>query len=555
MIYLLNDLQLAKQSSLKPIKDIAKNIGIGEERLYCYGDYIAKIDYKDIVSKIDDPKLVLVTASHPTPAGEGKTTLAIGLADALNFIGENACLALREPSLGPVFGIKGGATGGGYTQVLPMEDINLHFTGDIHAISSANNLLVSMLDNHIQQGNNLNIDPRSVCIKHCVDLNDRQLRNIISGIGGDKNGIPREDGFVITAASQVMASLCMASSLSDLRKRLGDIFIAKTYDGKYIYAKDIKANGAMTALLVNAFKPNLVQTISHTPCLMHGGPFANIAHGCNSIMATRLAMKLVKYTVTEAGFASDLGAEKFMDIKCRNAGIYPDCIVLVSTIRAIKYQGGSIDFSKEDTDSISKGFDNLLCHYNRLKNNFGTSVIVAINEFSSDTLKEKKHLESLLNQWNIDFEYSTAYADGAKGAQNLAKKLVDLCNRPKMQKFVYTLNSSIEEKIEAIAKNVYGASSIKFSNIAMQNIRELNENGFSNLPICISKNQYSFSDDAKKININSKFSIEITRLELSSGAGFIVAYTGSIIAMPGLPKKPAAEAIDVDENGEIQGLF
>ncbi len=557
MIYLTNDLQIAQKAQLKPITEIANKLNISEEQLSMYGKYIAKLDVNTVKDKEKKAKLILVTAMHPTPAGEGKTTISVGLADGMQYIGKNAMLALREPSLGPVFGVKGGATGGGLSQVLPMENINLHFTGDLHAITAANNLLAAMIDNHIQQGNQLNIDPREVTWHRCLDVNDRQLRQLISGLGGNKNGVPRQDSFVITAASQIMATFCLSNSLNDLKQNLSNIVVGKSYEGELITAGQLNAAGAMTVLLKDAFAPNLVQTIEGTPCLMHGGPFANIAHGCNSIIATKTAMNLADYVITEAGFGADLGAEKFLDIKCRKANIFPNAVVLVATIRALKYQGGTKDYNIENLDALKEGTKNLIAHAKRLKETYNVPVVVAINKFYMDTDAEVKLLKAIMKENNIACELSNAYGEGGKGAEDLAHTVVKTVegNPKPIAQFAYELNVGLKAKIEALAKKIYGADNVVYTANASNIINDLEAKGFGNLPICVAKTQYSFSDDAKKLNCPEHFEINVKNVELSSGAGFVVVYTGEIIAMPGLPKIPAANNIDIDENGNTIGLF
>lgn len=551
------DLKIAQKAKLKPIMEIAKELRLPEEAVSQYGKYIAKIDANSLEDKPLRAKLVLVSAVHPTPAGEGKTTVSVGLADGMRRISKSVCLALREPSLGPVFGIKGGATGGGMSQVLPMEQINLHFTGDLHAITAANNLLAALLDNHIQQGNALRIDPRSVTWHRCLDVNDRQLRKVISGLGGVFQGVPREDGFVITAASQVMATFCLSESIADLKRNLSQLIVAKDIEGKLITAGMLQAEGAMTALLKDAFAPNLVQTIEGTPCLMHGGPFANIAHGCNSVVATKTAMRLVNYVVTEAGFAADLGAEKFLDIKCRKAGIWPDTIVLVATIRALKFQGGAKELKEENLDALAEGMQNLIAHATRVREVFCVPVVVAINQFDSDTEAEIKLLRDRLHAHNIPFALSTAYAQGGEGAVELAKIVCEsIANKPNgAPHYAYDLQDSLKTKIEKLAARIYGAEGVDYSPRAEKIIAELEQQGYGNLPICVAKTQYSFSDDKSLRNVPTGFRIQVQNAELSGGAGFIVLFTGDIMTMPGLPKVPAANHIDVDEQGRIDGLF
>ena len=554
-----SDIQIAQECEKKQITEIAEAAGIDEKYLEQYGKYKAKVDYSLLRDKKDEPdgKLILVTAITPTPAGEGKTTTSVGLADGLRKIGKNAIAALREPSLGPVFGIKGGAAGGGHAQVVPMEDINLHFTGDFHAIGAANNLLAAMLDNHIQQGNDLSIDPKQITWKRAVDMNDRQLRHIVDGLGGRMQGVPREDGFDITVASEVMAVLCLASDISDLKERLARIIVAYTYDGKPVTAKDLRAEGAMAALLKDALKPNLVQTIEGTPAFIHGGPFANIAHGCNSITATKMAMKLADYTVTEAGFAADLGAEKFFDIKCRIAGLKPDAVVIVATVRALKYHGGVAknDLNEENLDALTKGLPNLLQHVSNIKDVFGLPCVVAINAFPTDTEEELTLVEEKCRQMGVNAVISEVWAKGGEGGAALAEEVVRLCQIPGDFRQSYDLSLSIEEKLNAICKSVYHADGAVLTDNAKKQAKKLEDLGFGNLPICVAKTQYSFSDDPSKLGAPSGFTVTVRNLKVSAGAGFIVALTGDIMTMPGLPKVPAAERIDVDETGKISGLF
>ncbi|MCG4733129.1 formate--tetrahydrofolate ligase [Casaltella massiliensis] len=554
-----SDIQIAQECEKKQITEIAEAAGIDEKYLEQYGKYKAKVDYSLLRDKKDEPdgKLILVTAITPTPAGEGKTTTSVGLADGLRKIGKNAIAALREPSLGPVFGIKGGAAGGGHAQVVPMEDINLHFTGDFHAIGAANNLLAAMLDNHIQQGNDLNIDPKQITWKRAVDMNDRQLRHIVDGLGGRMQGVPREDGFDITVASEVMAVLCLASDISDLKERLARIIVAYTYDGKPVTAKDLRAEGAMAALLKDALKPNLVQTIEGTPAFIHGGPFANIAHGCNSITATKMAMKLADYTVTEAGFAADLGAEKFFDIKCRIAGLKPDAVVIVATVRALKYHGGVAknDLNEENLDALTKGLPNLLQHVSNIKDVFGLPCVVAINAFPTDTEEELTLVEEKCRQMGVNAVISEVWAKGGEGGAALAEEVVRLCQIPGDFRQSYDLSLSIEEKLNAICKSVYHADGAVLTDNAKKQAKKLEDLGFGNLPICVAKTQYSFSDDPSKLGAPSGFTVTVRNLKVSAGAGFIVALTGDIMTMPGLPKVPAAEKIDVDSDGRITGLF
>ena len=553
------DIEIAQECEKLKITEIAEKAGIEERYLELYGNYKAKVDYKllnDLKDK-KDGKLILVTAITPTPAGEGKTTTSVGLTDGLRKIGKKSVVALREPSLGPVFGIKGGAAGGGYAQVVPMEDINLHFTGDFHAIGAANNLLAAMLDNHIQQGNALNIDPRRITWKRAVDMNDRQLRNIVDGLGARTDGTPRQDGFEITVASEVMAVLCLSSSITDLKQRLGKIIVGYSYEGNPVTAHDLKAEGAMAALLKDAIKPNLVQTLEGTPAFIHGGPFANIAHGCNSVMATRLALKLGDYVVTEAGFAADLGAEKFVDIKCRMAGLKPSAVVIVATVRALKYHGGipKTELNNENLEALEKGLPNLLQHVSNVKNVYGLPCVVAINAFPSDTKAELALVEEKCRELGVNVALSEVWAKGGEGGKALAEEVVRLCEEPNDFHFVYDLNLSIEEKLEAIAKKVYHADGVSLSGNAPKQIKQLEDLGFGNLPICMAKTQYSFSDDPAKLGAPEGFNVTVRNLKVCSGAGFIVALTGDIMTMPGLPKVPAAEKIDVDENGVITGLF
>lgn len=540
------------------IERIAKEIGIDKKFLEPYGNYKAKIDL-NILNDLNKKsgKLVLVTAINPTPAGEGKTTTTIGLADSLMKLGKKTVVALREPSLGPVFGIKGGAAGGGYAQIVPMEDINLHFTGDFHAIGAANNLLAAMIDNHIFQGNSLNIDPSKITWKRCVDMNDRQLRFVEDGLGGGKNGVPRKDGFDITVASEIMAVFCLASSLEDLKERLSRLIIGYTFDNKPVTAGDLKAEGAMAALLKDALKPNLVQTLEHTPAIVHGGPFANIAHGCNSVIATKMAMKLGDYTVTEAGFGADLGAEKFLDIKCRLAGLKPDAVVIVATVRALKMHGGMSkeDLNIENLDALEKGIPNLLRHVSNIKNVYHLPSVVAINKFPTDTQSEIDLIINKCKELGVNVVLSDVWANGSEGGLSLAKEVVKLCDEPNNFEFSYELQDTIENKISTIVKRIYGGKGAKFLPEALDDIKHITDLGFGNLPICIAKTQYSFSDDLTKLGAPTDFEITIKEVKISAGAGFIVALTGSILTMPGLPKVPAAERIDVLPNGKIIGLF
>ena len=556
---MLTDLQIAQAAVMQPITQIARQAGVREDSLSCYGRYIAKVDptaYQDQPSRA---RLILVTAITPTPAGEGKTTVSVSLADGMRRNGKNAMLALREPSQGPVFGIKGGAAGGGYAQVLPMENINLHFTGDLHAITAANNLLAAMVDNHIQQGNALGIDPRQVVFRRCMDVNDRQLRGIVSGLGGKMNGMPREDGFDITAASEIMAAFCMASDLMDMKARMARITVGRTYAGKLVTCGDIGAQGAMAALLRDAMSPNLVQTIEGTPCLMHGGPFANIAHGCNSVIATRLAMKLSDYTVTEAGFGADLGAEKFIDIKCRAAGIYPDCVVLVATIRALKHHGGveKESLNQENVPAMLDGCANLKRHLDNIRTVWGAPAVVAINRFTSDTQAEIDALKDWLAQQNAPCALCEGWGKGGAGAQELAELVVREADgvHSRVPFFTYPDDMDLAHKIDAVARRVYGARGATFTAQAMKQLKTMEDEGFGRCPVCIAKTQYSFSDDAKRRNAPTDFDINIRSARLSAGAGFVVAFAGDIIAMPGLPRHPAALDIDVDENGRLEGLF
>ncbi|NLZ75631.1 MAG: formate--tetrahydrofolate ligase [Erysipelotrichia bacterium] len=556
---MLTDIQIAQNCKKKNILEIAKKVDIDKKYIEQYGNFKAKIDYhllEDLKDK-EDGKLILVTAINPTSAGEGKTTTTVGLADALTKLGKKTMVTLREPSLGPVFGIKGGAAGGGYAQVVPMEDINLHFTGDIHAVSAANNLLAAMIDNHIQQGNSLNIDPRRISWKRAIDINDRQLRNIVCGLGTRSDGTPREDGFDITVASEVMAILCLSNNITDLKQRLGNITIGYTYDGNPIKAKELKAHGAMAALLKDALKPNLVQTLEATPAFIHGGPFANIAHGCNSIVATKLALKLADYTVTEAGFGADLGAEKFLDIKCRVADLKPDAVVIVATCRALKNHGGvdKKDLNQENLVVLKKGLPNLLQHIDNIKNVFKLPVVVAINRFSDDSAEELKLIEDKCKELNVNVALSEVFSKGSKGGIDLANEVIKLTKKTNQFDFAYDINDSIYNKLNTIATKIYHSDKVELTSNALKQLRQLEELGFSNLPICMAKTQYSFSDDPKKLAAPKNFSITVRELKVSSGAGFIVALTGDIMTMPGLPKVPAAESIDVDDHGIITGLF
>ena len=555
---MLTDIEIAQNAKMKDINEIAASLGISSDEIDPYGHYKAKIS-DSVIERLKDKKdgkLILVTAVNPTPAGEGKTTVSIGLGEAMSQIGKKAIIALREPSLGPVFGIKGGAAGGGYSQVVPMEDINLHFTGDMHAITSANNLMCAMLDNSIQQGNELNIDPRRIQVKRCLDMNDRALRNIINSLGGKLNGIPREDHFCITVASEVMAILCLASDLFDLRERLGNILVAYTFDGQPVYCRDIKANGAMTVLLKEAIKPNLVQTLENTPAIMHGGPFANIAHGCNSVRATKIALKLADYTITEAGFGSDLGAEKFMDIKCRFAGLAPSCVVLVSTVRSMKYNGGVAkdDLKEENLEALKKGSVNLGAHIDNLKK-FGVPVVVAINHFYADTQAEIDYIEQYCKGKGADFAVTKCFAEGGKGGTQLAQKVVEACEKENNFHCLYDLDMPVYEKIETIAKEIYGADGVDFTKEAKNAIDGFIKLGADKMPVCMAKTQYSLSDNPKLLGKPENFRITVSSASLSNGAGFIVCQTGSIMTMPGLSKSPAAYRIDIDENGNTVGLF
>ncbi len=551
------DIEIAQETKLVPINEIAASLGIPDEAVENYGRYKAKIDIGALKGLPEKAKLILVTAITPTPAGEGKTTTSVGLADGLRKIGKKTVVALREPSLGPVFGVKGGAAGGGYAQVVPMEDINLHFTGDFHAIGAANNLLAAMLDNHIQQGNSLGIDPKAITWKRAVDMNDRQLRHIVDGLGGKAQGVPREDGFDITVASEIMAVLCLAADLKDLKARLARIIVGYTYDGKPVTAHDLKAEGAMTALLKDAIKPNLVQTLEGTPAFVHGGPFANIAHGCNSVTATHTALKLADYVVTEAGFAADLGAEKFLDIKCRLSDLHPDAVVIVATVRALKYHGGvpKSELNAENLDALEKGLPNLLQHVGNIKDVFGLPCVVAINAFPTDTEAELKLVEARCRELGVNVALSEVWEKGGKGGIALAEEVVRLCDQPNDFRFAYPLDISIEEKLETICRRIYHADGVLLEAGAKKQARQLTELGFDRLPICMAKTQYSFSDNAALLGAPKGFTVTVRNLKVSAGAGFIVALTGDIMTMPGLPKVPAAEKIDVDENGRITGLF
>jgi formate--tetrahydrofolate ligase len=554
-----SDIEIAQASTLMPIKDIAASLGFTEDDYSLYGKYKAKIDHRLLAKYKDKPdaKLVLVTAINPTPAGEGKTTTTVGLGDALHRLGKKSMICLREPSLGPVFGVKGGAAGGGYAQVVPMEDINLHFTGDIHAITAANNLLAAMIDNHIYQGNELNIDPRRITWRRCMDMNDRQLRSVVDGLAGKANGTPREDGFDITVASEIMAVFCLSTNTTELKENMAKIVVAYTRDNKPVTCGQIKAEGALAALLKDAFNPNLVQTLEHTPAFIHGGPFANIAHGCNTVMATKMAMKLADVVVTEAGFGGDLGAEKFIDIKCRKAGIKPSAVVIVATVRALKHHGGcpKEDLNKENIDYLAKGLKNLTQHIENMDKVFGLQAVVAINQFPSDTEKELRYVFDTVNGMGANVAISEVFSKGGAGGEDLAKKVLALLDKPNDFKFSYELDKPIIEKINDIAKKVYHANGAAVSADAAKTIKEIEELGYGNLPICIAKTQYSFSDNMKLLGAPENFEITVRQVRLSAGAGFVVAIAGDIMTMPGLPKVPSAEKIDVDVNGVISGLF
>ena len=553
-----SDLEIARAAKLLPIEDIARDAGFEPQTVSPYGRYIAKIDPRPYAELPQRARLVLVTAINPTPAGEGKTTMSIALADGMRLLGKRVMLALREPSLGPVFGMKGGATGGGYSQVVPMESINLHFTGDLHAITAANNLLCAMIDNHIHQGNALGIDPRRVCFRHCLDVNDRQLRHIVQGIGGVQNGVPREDGFDITAASEVMAAFCLASDLSDLKARLGRMVAARTYQGKPVTAADLGAAGAMTALLRDAFSPNLVQTLGHTPCLMHGGPFANIAHGCNSVAATRLALKMADFAVTEAGFGADLGAEKFLDIKCRMNGLWPSVVVLVATLRALKHHGGvpKGEYGAPNAAALEKGMANLLRHVQNITEVWRTPVVVALNRFDSDAPEELRLVSEALSAHGVALACCTGWADGGQGATELAELVCEVAQRSTAQpSYTYPDDASLTEKLEILARRVYHAGAVSFTQQARKDLAQLEAEGYGACPVCVAKTQYSMSDDASLLGAPEGYTLTIRSARLSAGAGFVVAFAGSIIAMPGLPKAPAALGIDVTPEGEIVGLF
>ena len=552
-----SDIEIAQSSEMLPIFEVAKRAGIPEDLLEPYGRYKAKLDARALADKPLRGKLVLVTAINPTPAGEGKTTTSVGLADALTSLGQSAMLALREPSLGPVFGVKGGAAGGGYAQVVPMEDINLHFTGDFHAIGAANNLCAAMLDNHIKQGNSLNIDPRRVVWKRCVDMNDRQLRNVVDGLGGIADGMPRQDGFDITVASEVMAVFCLASGIKDLKERLGRMVIAYTYDRKPVTVSDIHAEGAMTALLKDAIQPNLVQTLEHTPALVHGGPFANIAHGCNTVEATKTALRLADYVVTEAGFGADLGAEKFLDIKCRATGLAPSAVVLVATVRALKYNGGvaKADLNQQNVEALKEGIPNLLRHVDNIQTVYGLPVVVAINAFPTDTTEELALVEEECKKRGVNVVLSEVWAKGGKGSQALAEEVMRLCQTESQLTFAYDVKESLKQKITDIATKIYHADGVEFAPSAAKQLQQLEELGFGELPICMAKTQYSFTDDQTKLGAPENFKITVREVRVSAGAGFVVCLTGSIMTMPGLPKVPAAEHIDVLDDGRIVGLF
>lgn len=557
MDMVLSDIEIANSVVMKPIEEIAESIGIAKENLSLYGKYKAKINNIESLDDNEDGKLILVTAITPTPAGEGKTTTSVGLVDALTAIGKKAVIALREPSLGPVFGVKGGAAGGGHAQVVPMEDINLHFTGDFHAISAANNLLAALLDNHIHQGNLLQIDSRRITWKRVVDMNDRQLRHIVNGLQGRVNGVPREDGYDITVASEIMAILCLANDIADLKNKLRKIIVAYNYDGEPVTAGDLKAEGAMAALLKEAIQPNIVQTLEHAPAFIHGGPFANIAHGCNSVLATKLALKYADYAVTEAGFGADLGAEKFIDIKCRLANLRPDAVVLVATIRALKMHGGvkKSDLGIENVDAVFAGIPNLSKHLENIKEVYGMPVVVAINKFSTDTDAELAAVEKACKEMDVAVVLSDVWGKGSAGGKELAEKVVALAEEPNHFSYVYDLDDSIEEKLNKIVQKVYGGAGVELAPSAKKELKELERLGFGNYPICMAKTQYSFSDDASLLGAPKDFTVMIRNLKVSAGAGFIVALTGAVMTMPGLPKSPAAERIDIDEKGNITGLF
>ena len=553
----LSDIEIAQQCKMRRITDVANDAGIPDDAVEQYGNYKAKIDFSIMNSDAEEGKLILVTAITPTPAGEGKTTTTIGLNDGLKKLGKNSIVALREPSLGPVFGVKGGAAGGGYAQVVPMEDINLHFTGDFHAIGAANNLLAAMIDNHIQQGNRLGIDSKSITWKRAVDMNDRQLRNIVSGLGGRMNGVPREDGFEITVASEIMAIFCLSTSISDLKRRLSNIIVAYTLDGKPVTAEDLGAVGAMTALLKDALKPNLVQTLEGNPALVHGGPFANIAHGCNSVIATKTALKLADYVVTEAGFGADLGAEKFLDIKCRMANLKPSAVVVVATIRALKMHGGvpKTELTGENLEALKKGLPNLLRHVSNIKNVYKLPCVVAVNKFPTDTDAEVDCVIAECRKLGVNVRLSDVWAKGGEGGIELAEEIVSLCEQENDFTYSYELDCPIEEKIKAVAQKIYGGAGVELSALAKRNVKKLEELGFGNVPICVAKTQYSFSDDPALLGAPEGFTVSVKNVKVSAGAGFIVVYTGDIMTMPGLPRVPSAESIDVDDEGRISGLF
>lgn len=554
-----SDIEIAQENVMLPIKDIAEKVGLSEDNIEYYGKYKAKVDYNILKQKANkqDGKLILVTAINPTPAGEGKTTVTVGLGDSLSSMGKNVVIALREPSLGPVFGVKGGAAGGGYAQVVPMEDINLHFTGDMHAIGAANNLLAAMLDNHIQQGNDLDIDVKNITWKRCVDMNDRQLRNVIDGIGGKMQGVPREDGFDITVASEIMAILCLATDITDLKERLKSIIVGYNRSGEPVTAGDLKAQGAMTALLKDALKPNLVQTLEHTPAFIHGGPFANIAHGCNSVMATKMALKFGDYVVTEAGFGADLGAEKFLDIKCRAANLHPSAVVIVATVRALKSHGGvaKADLGEENLEALEKGLPNLYKHIENITNNFKLPCVVAINRFPTDTEAELKLVEEKCKEYGVNVALCEVWGKGSEGGKVLADEVLKLVEKDNDFTFTYPDEMPLAEKIEAIATKIYGADGVDFAPAAKKEIAKLEELGFGNYPVCMAKTQYSLSDNQKLLGRPSGFRITVKKVKVSAGAKFVVCLTGDIMTMPGLPKVPSAEKIDVDENGVISGLF
>lgn len=555
-----SDIEIAQEAAPKPIQEVAGELSIEEDYLECYGKYKGKIDYNilDNYRNKENGKLILVTAINPTPAGEGKTTTTVGLGDALSRLGKKTVIALREPSLGPVFGVKGGAAGGGYAQVIPMEDINLHFTGDIHAVTTANNLIAALLDNHIQQGNRLELDSRRIIWKRCMDMNDRQLRFMVNGLGGKANGTPREDGFDISVASEIMAVLCLSSDLEDLKQKVARIIVAYSYDGEPVTVGDLKGQGAVAALMKDALKPNLVQTLEHTPAFIHGGPFANIAHGCNSVMATKMALKLGEYVVTEAGFGADLGAEKFIDIKCRLSGLKPDAVVIVATARALKVHGGvpKTETTAENISALEKGIENLLKHVENITGVFGLPAVVAINRFPTDTEAELKYIEDRCKELGVKAVLSEVWAKGGEGGAVLAEEVIRVAEKQESSfRFSYELNLSVKEKIEAIAKKIYGADGVDYIGNTLKQIEEIEKLGYGNLPICVAKTQYSLSDDPQKLGRPSGFRITVRNIKPSIGAGFLVAITGDIMTMPGLPKTPAAEMIDVDRTGKISGLF